>query len=440
MRGGRTGYMISSAGSKNTFYTAKFICPERHNFFVTLVVTLVVCVSIIEEFTDYFLIKYVDEIFTLFAAFGVLFNYKKLKSSKIYFSLFETQFFALLVLATIGIISNINSRLIGATPILIDAFSLLKAPVSFTYVLCIAGSRDKRLILDILSALFAVMTFVAFCMGVLNLFADIGMDYDIRYGLRSFKFYFNNPGGLTICMLCSYAVFCRNNGLTYTILRYMSLAVILLTLRTVAICTVGAVITMKFLFGIKKFKIKYVIFIIIGLIIIAVIVWPKTKSYLFGKSVRNSFIEGAIYVSKKYFPIGSGFATFGSDQAFKHYSALYYELRFHYDNALGPTSTYMNDNFYPMLLAQFGIAGIVCYGVLLVSQFRATYLLIKADNSSPLLAIGAFAILLCAFFNSLGAAIYTSAFGVLLYVVLALILPQANNKLLKESRYGGNPY
>ena len=60
---------------------------------------------------------------------------------------------------------------------------------------------------------------ISFICAVINLFIDIGMGYDIRFGIRSFQFLFNNPGPYAALMFVCYGilVICSNEKDKYII-------------------------------------------------------------------------------------------------------------------------------------------------------------------------------------------------------------------------------
>ena len=74
--------------------------------------------------------------------------------------------------------------------------------------------------------------------------------------------------------------------------------------------------------------------------------------------------EGGFAVAQDCFPLGSGFATFGSAVTGTegNYSPLYY--RFGYNNVWGLAPGYtffISDTFWPTVVAQLGYVGAICY-------------------------------------------------------------------------------
>ena len=64
---------------------------------------------------------------------------------------------------------------------------------------------------------------------------------------------------------------------------------------------------------------------------------------------------------KDYFPLGTGFATYASDSAFKNYSPVYIKYGFLSESEVSPASYFMNDTFWSIIIAQTGFIGILLY-------------------------------------------------------------------------------
>ena len=54
---------------------------------------------------------------------------------------------------------------------------------------------------------------VAFLGGLVNLAAEVGLSYDLRYGIRSYKFIYENPAALNEVLLVSLVVIMLGQGL-----------------------------------------------------------------------------------------------------------------------------------------------------------------------------------------------------------------------------------
>lgn len=117
----------------------------------------------------------------------------------------------------------------------------------------------------------------------------------------------------------------------------------------------------------------------IGLCTILVLSYGKLNFYFIeGTSdpdnmfARPALYEGAkvILGKYKYFPLGSGYASYATHASAQFYSKLYYELDLAKIHGLTPDKpSFMSDTFFPSL-AQFGIAGILLFSYFWFSILR----------------------------------------------------------------------
>lgn len=211
------------------------------------------------------------------------------------------------------------------------------------------------------------------------------------------------------------------NKFTRTLFEFLALFTILMTFRGIGVGTVGIIIMLK----IYAKKIGFEKPLSVGMMIPMafggfLLGYNQVKEYFIGSSsIRSILLKNAVVIMKRYFPLGSGFATYGSDQAFKHYSKLYYEFGYHYIYFLSPDNgAVANDNFWPMVMAQFGFFGLLLYLFLVYKQLQfVLHLKIKDRNK-----IVSIALLIFLFITSLGNAVYTSASGMLAYIMASLVI------------------
>lgn len=405
-----------------------------NTIFITLLIILIGCTGA----TDLAIVKYADEAMALFSLVQISCHFKRLKANLLYFKIFRITVISLVIIILWGIISNINSKVITEVgPILIDIFSMVKIPVAFIYVLGIMGKKEKTIVLNNLIPLMRIFTFVCFICAILNLFTDIGMYYDIRYGFRTFRFIYHNPGSLALVLICIYILLTVTGGQINKIIGICGLFTVFLTFRAVALATIGIIVLLKFysmLKGMKKEK-KFRIAGLIPVGMIAVIMgWNQIDIYfLHEETPRLLLLEGSIFVFQKYFPLGSGFATYGSSQAFEAYSILYRQLGFGMIYGLDPrTGYYSTDTFWPMMIAQFSIIGVLAYLYLLYLQAQVIF---SIRNEKKRFSIAS--LLAYLFINSMAGAIYTSALGMFVYIFIGLLVYDddlASDKTKKEQK------
>ena len=68
-------------------------------------------------------------------------------------------------------------------------------------------------------------------------------------------------------------------------------------------------------------------------------------------TARSNFLRYGIYTMQRYFPLGSGFATYGTDSAVKYYSKLYVEYGFKDVYGLNPSNPmFAHDTYWPAIM------------------------------------------------------------------------------------------
>lgn len=385
---------------------------KQNKFYLnTLLSLILVMVLYIPGQYKFGVLRYVDEVATIVFICITMLTIKK-------YSFKEFQHIKLLSLAFISyaIFCSIMARL--GQPILwmsVDAISFLKYPATYMYYrYCLNDSIKNQLVFH-LGKICRIIVLICFILCLINLVNDIGMTYEIRYGLRSFKFIYNNPGSLVALMVFCFAVLSAGTSKKFYTYSFMCLFVMTLTLRGVAIVMVAVVLFCKFF---MKRRIKW--YHVVGIVLVGAIFGYTTLNYYFGSggSHRMMLVQGGINVAKEYFPFGAGLASYGSDAAYKSYSPLYYSLGF--DKIWGFSQSnghIINDNFWPSVLGQFGIGGIVIYLMILFEMIKSIFY----NKYKQMIFIGVIISFLCPLIGSLGAAVYGSDLGMGYAIALALV-------------------
>lgn len=128
----------------------------------------------------------------------------------------------------------------------------------------------------------------------------------------------------------------------------------------------------------KKVRLKWyqiLLFLVVGF-------WVgrnEVSEYLLNSSAPRFLLFYYSFVTAfHYFPLGSGFATYGSAAAITYYSKLYY--RYGFSRRWGMTRSFhpfLMDSYYPQIIAQFGFPGAACYAVFLLGLFFRLILRIR---------------------------------------------------------------
>jgi len=117
-------------------------------------------------------------------------------------------------------------------------------------------------------------------------------------------------------------------------------------------------------------KIRYILYMAVPVVLLA---WDKIYYYYVqghGKYAKSIMTSTAFKVAKDYFPIGTGFGTFGSTYAKQHYSPVYYLYGIADNPELGVESKqYLTDLFWPILFGETGVMGTILYCGLILLLF-----------------------------------------------------------------------
>ena len=301
----------------------------------------------------------------------------------------------------------------------------------------IINSDEKSNLIRYISKILKVITIVLLSFGIINLFFNIDeMTYDIRYGIRSYKFLYNNPGGLTIATLVILIFLLADlqynkvkNNIFFII---CSLIVMVLTLRAISLATVVAFLGLYYIFAIRKRNINAVYWIVGGILIIC-IGFPQIQKYLMNdETPRAQLIKYGIETANNYFPFGAGFATYGSDIESEHYSYLYKEYGFDKRYGLSEEQGYfLNDNFWPMILGELGYIGVVGYCILIYFMYKNMR---SKSKNEEYIKVAVYTTLAYILISSAGSKILVHYMGPLIFLTVGIIL---NTKKMNKIKNGG---
>ncbi len=310
------------------------------------------------------LLSAVDEISTILLAFAALFAIAK---APVIGAL--RPLCASVIMVGIGLLGNLLFGMQHSLQaILIDIFTCIKYPIAALAGFAVLRKRKSMLNLVLLECK-ALLLVMAVC-AVLNLFSDIGMGSEIRYGIRSFSFVFSHYTFLSVGLVGILLLLCQN---PFKNRIWIAIALVLMcsTLRSKAF---GFVAIFLFLLISQRGKSSPYLLLTLGIGAAIAISWDQIVFYYTSDGfARNELTRAAFEVAGDYAPFGTGFATFGSNVTGEpeFYSPLYFEYGLSNVYGLTPNdASFVSDTFWPTVLGQFGYAGLLVYGALLVSLFQ----------------------------------------------------------------------
>lgn len=401
---------------------------KKKSFFPFLIIIIMmICELFMNSVT---ILKYYDEILTVF-----MFLYLLLLGFKGKFRVtpqIKKIIVSSIIILCIGVISNYYSNMHSSNiAILLDIvsnFKIVVIGVGFFQLLDFDKSKDICNLLTPLAKLFLNFGLI---FGILSLFMDLGMRGEQRFGLWAFNFIFMHAHIYAMFILSALLLIYRKNGDKEGIKHnfyYLLISCIQLCLTTKGTSIVAAFV-LVFFYYINRFNKKISIKIIIPIVIACLLFGRyQIETYFLKESPRQLFIIYGYNTAKNYFPLGSGFATYGSDMAGKYYSKLYRAYKFNnYWGMNEHDQAFLNDNYWPMMVGQFGIFGFLL-GIYAVYSFCSLFM---KKNTDKILKSGIMGSLFYMILASIGTTIFTTSSTIILLVIMMVA---SNTKFLEERK------
>lgn len=341
----------------------------------------------------------------------------------------------LIAVVFIGLISNImfgiNSSVFS---VLVDVMSETKLIFSYFAMKYFLNDEEKQRVIDAFTPLARIFTLAAFACSVISLFADIGMSGNVRYGLREFKFIFPMSFQYVAVYIFVFGILVCTNKMSDRKKRiYYILALISISLALKGPPLLFSVMFIGLSLNYRKRDTLSPIVLVLGIIAILYVSQYQIETYLLDEdSPRRLFFEYSFKTANNYFPLGSGFGTFGSSEAAYNYSPLYYQYGFHKRDGLNPANpAFTSDTFWPMAIGQFGWIGCVLY---LLVYIRIFFSFTNNKNIAKERKAFIYAAYLQYMIHAVGSAILSSSAGMIGFMAIAMFTTTQNEEEQRKSR------
>lgn len=357
---------------------------------------------------------YFDEILGVVSILYLVFFINKIERRD------ATTIMLLLLAVVIGVVSNLISGLVHSVKSIgIDLIIETKIILTFLMMKYFVNDNEKTAIINAFVPLAKLFTVASFICGIISQFTNIGMTTGERYGLKSFKFIFDfNHQYFAVYVLVFGVLVCNTIMKENIRSRYFVIAIIAILFSTKAPALIFTTVFVGLYFYFKNHKRIEPWVIVIGAIAFVFVGWFQINEYLINdETPRRMFFEYGFKTANNYFPLGSGFSTFGSGEAAKNYSPLYYQYGWENKFGMSPTDTaFLNDTYWPSLLGQFGYIGLLLYVVVYFRLFKS---IDNKDFSNTRRAFlyGAY---LQYMVHAFGSAILSSSAGMIGFMALSL--------------------
>lgn len=305
----------------------------------------------------------------------------------------HTEFALLVAFLLCGLIGNLIYKF---QPLWIAAVSAVLA-VKFFMILLSAGYIQKYLQINLEDQEIAAEVLSLLWFG---------------YYLLSFIFPQDiiQPAAYDICakstLLFVLLIFCTHKKVwLYRISLLLMVAMLVLSGKEKAYGAILVFVVLYYIIIHKKIKtdLRYILYIAVPVVLLA---WEKIYYYYIqgqGKYAKSLMVNTSLKIARDYFPIGTGFGTFGSTYATNHYSPVYHMYGFGENYAMNEnTRMYLKDVFWPVLFGETGIMGTILYCGLIVILFMQIQRVFYYDKKKYMLLIFMFVYMLITTFSEAG--------------------------------------
>ena len=341
------------------------------------------------------MIQIFDECIAILCFPLAFFNYIGTKETKItkFVKYRRVQLGLLVIYILCGLVGNV---LYQYQPFWIVAVSTVLSS-KFFMILLSAGYIQKYLHLDLKETELAVETLSLMWFG---------------YYILSLRFsnIFQQPTAWDVCakssLLFVLLMFCTHKRKwIYRLCLLLMITMLVLSGKEKAYGVILIFIILYYIVVHEKIqtKVRYILYMAVP---VAMLAWDKIYLYyIYGQNKYPKSIMSNIsfQIAKDYFPLGTGFGTYGSTYAASYYSPVYYLYGLAEHPVLGVESRmYLKDVFWPILFGETGFLGTLIYCLLIFVLFVRIQKIFYYSKEKYMLLIFMFIYLLITTFSEAG--------------------------------------
>ena len=275
----------------------------------------------------------------------------------------------LIVLSLIAFIGNYISKFqTSIFAILIDFIGWQKFFLAYLVFLIIIKPDNTTKYRYISFRIAKITIVISLILEIVNVIGVINLapGYE-RFGIHSFNLG-GHPSSASAIMATIACLFMSERKKNF-IWVFLSLLLCFLTFRFKAI---GFTLFSLYCIFFMKEKTSLVRILLIASIIL-IIVWPQINFYFLNSNAsRIMALKASTEIAKDFFPIGSGYATFGTKTSGMYYSLAYdiYGLSSRW-GFMRNNYSFIGDGGIANILAQFGVLGSIFYIVIMILLIKS---------------------------------------------------------------------
>ena len=271
-------------------------------------------------------------------------------------------FFCMFGIVVIGLMGNLVYQIQGNIGVVLTgAYISMKSYLYGLFMLLTLPKYDAKEFYSFLVKLSKAMLCLMTVCALVYRFVNIGMA-----GTNGEFIFLGSFGGTASLWSMLFLAVCYSQKQSNRVLWYIMAAVIIISSNS-GLGKLGLVLLIMVYFFFEKNK-RFHWYYLIPIACIGIWVsWGEIQGYLLDEEApRARLWRYAFVTANHYFPLGSGFSTYGSPMAMRYYSNLYYDYGF--NNQWGMTAgntSFIMDSYYPMLIGEIGYFGIVIFAILI---------------------------------------------------------------------------
>ena len=280
---------------------------------------------------------------------------------------------ALGLLCILGLVGNLAfGYQDSAFAIAVDLFTCIKIFVAYFAARVVL--RGKGRCLKAFQVVGRAFLAVAACGLLLHVAGIVQLGSGrVTFGIPCYQFIFSHPTNLAAyCVGFSALMFSGDKPKT----GWLAVACLILvsTQRAKAVAMAFVILFFVFYGAAKRDDMRpsKLVFVFLGAGAVFFGADQIQEYFLTSTAARSLLMQDGLAIAGKLFPLGSGFATFGTYMSGEYYSPLYFEYGLNTVWGLWPSNpTFVSDSFWPAILAQFGFIGLVALVYLLVESGKS---------------------------------------------------------------------
>lgn len=336
----------------------------------------------------------------------------------------------LIVFTLIGLVSNFFSGLLkDLSLIALDAFWQWKVFVSFLGAKYLSRYDTRGRLLPTLSAFAKLLIVAAFVCGVLSFWVDLGMTKGYRYGIPSYSFIFGNEGRYGIIIAVALMIILMDDARKKNEMFYVVLAIVdmLLSTKGVVYIIIPIFLVLYLLFSVvaKRQKLNGPLIALVVIIAVFASGYQITEYLMDVEAPRSLLIQYGFITANTYFPLGSGFGTYGSEVAASHYSPLYVQYGWTDKWAMSKDNGFaLNDNYLGTIVGETGYFGLLLFLIMVYMIFRQ----INTMKLRPVAKAMGLTLFVCMMVTFIATGIMKSSIGIMVFIVLGILVSESERR------------